>query len=503
MPNNSEFFQSKYPKLERFLEIFPAIATWVTLILPFALAPYFPDLVAIFMLTYYTWWTFRSAENVYLMFRAYRKFTWTMKQNWPHKLEKLLEKTGEDYPNQVVLIATYKEPTELVSETIETWAKQNYPMDKVMFVLAIEEREGTIGLQKMRDLENKFKNKFGAWVSTIHPANLPNEIKGRGSNATFAIRQAEKLIAEKNWDPEKTLVTSVDADSQATPDFLAYLTHEHLRATDRQYKSLQPLPFYLNNLWEVPSFARLLASSSTLFHLSNSVNHGHVKNFSAFTYTLWQLRRIDYYPVDTPVEDYRTFYRSYIRNYGKTDVISLYMPISMDAVDEETFWKTMKAQYIQFRRWASGASHLAWFVPRLLNNPRKYPFWRTLWEIWENLFIKSWTWATTPLLLLYGAWAPLITNQNFGNTILGHNLPLVAGKIMTFMLLGIVIAFVINTAIIAKINRPQKLFTLRHVLEWLLVPFMTIIFGAIPAIDAQTRLALGKIVSFEVTKKKR
>ncbi len=503
MQNSSEYFEGHYPKLERFLEIFPALITWTTLILPFALAPYFPDWVAVFMLSYYVWWTFRSAKNLYFMVCAYRKFTWTMRQNWSPKLAKLLKRTREDYPNQVVLIATYKEPTELVAETIQTWAKQDYPMEKVMFVLAVEEREGEKGIEKMHALEKQFKDKFGSWVSAIHPTDLPNEIKGRGSNATWAIKQAEKILAQKNWDPQKTLVTSVDADSQADPNFLAYMTHEHLRTPDRQYKSLQPLPFYLNNLWTVPCFARLLASSSTLFHLSNSVNQGHVKNFSAFTYTLWQLRRIDYYPVDTPVEDYRTFYRSYIRNFGNTDVVPLYLPISMDAVDEDSFWKTIKAQYIQFRRWASGASHLAWFVPRLLNNPRKYPFWKTLWEIWENLFIKSWTWATTPLLLFYGAWAPLLVNQNFGNTILGHNLPLVAGKIMTFMLLGIIISFVINTAIIAKINHPQKLFTIKHILEWILVPFMTIFFGAFPAIDAQTRLALGKIVSFEVTKKKR
>jgi len=50
---------------------------------------------------------------------------------------------------------------------------------------------------------------------------------------------------------------------------------------------------------------------------------------------------------------------------------------------------------------------------------------------------------------------------------------------------------------------PRKRQYIGLFLQWLIIPVMTIFFGAIPALEAQTRLFLGKYLGFNVTEKLR
>jgi len=76
--------------------------------------------------------------------------------------------------------------------------------------------------------------------------------------------------------------------------------------------------------------------------------------------------------------------------------------------------------------------------------------------------------------------------------------------IMTLAMVGIISSIVYSLSLMPK--RPKKYGREKYIpliLQWLLFPVNLILFGAVPGLDAQTRLMLGKYMGFWVTPKAR
>lgn len=112
------------------------------------------------------------------------------------------------------------------------------------------------------------------------------------------------------------------------------------------------------------------------------------------------------------------------------------------------------------------------------------------------------SWATAPLILTFAAWLPLFINPNFKNMVLVHQLPIVASRLMTFATLGIFVTIWISVISLpprpARVKRHRSIWML---LQWILMPVTAIFFGSFAAIDAQTRLMIGRYLDFKVTEK--
>ncbi|HSH31414.1 MAG TPA: hypothetical protein VK963_01975, partial [Candidatus Saccharimonadales bacterium] len=105
-------------------------------------------------------------------------------------------------------------------------------------------------------------------------------------------------------------------------------------------------------------------------------------------------------------------------------------------------------------------------------------------------------------ILTFVAWLPLYLNRDFSEQVLAHRLPIIASNIMRLSLVGIII-----TVLISLISLPPKPVRYRNtrrlamVGQWVLLPLTAIVFSAFAAIDAQTRLMLGRYLDFRVTEK--
>jgi len=90
-------------------------------------------------------------------------------------------------------------------------------------------------------------------------------------------------------------------------------------------------------------------------------------------------------------------------------------------------------------------------------------------------------------------WLPIyLGGANFNFTVLSYNLPQTTRFIMTLAMVGVVSAAILSIILLPpKPNWFKKRHYIFYILQWFLMPITLVIFGAIPAFEAQTRMMLG------------
>ena len=484
--------------LFRFFEILPGFLSWITLIAAFVLSWLQPLLVAFFILTFDFYWLLKVAYFSFCQVSSYRKMKKHLKIGWMEKLENL--KSRDIY--HLVILPMYKEGIDIVRSTCRAIESSTYPKDKIIIVLAIEERAGVSILQLAKDIEKEFGQKFFQFLITIHPKDLPIEIKGKGSNGAWAIKQARKLIASLEIPSEDIIVSNFDIDTKVYSQYFACLTWHYLTAEKPLRSSYQPIPVYNNNIWDAPAFSRVIACSSTFWQMMQQERQEKLVSYSAHAIPFKVFEDIDY-PSNVVSDDSRIFWKAYLYYDGDYRMVPLYYPVSMDAVTARTLFRTAINQYKQQLRWAWGCIEIPYLLYGFFKN-KKIPF-KKKFSHGLNIIEGYWSWVTSTLLIFLLGWLPLILGgDRFNFTVLSYNLPRLTGYIMTFAMFGMILGAIISLLLLPpRPARFSKYKNLSILLQWLLLPITLIFFGALPALEAQTRLILGKRLSFWPTEKTR
>jgi hypothetical protein len=148
----------------------------------------------------------------------------------------------------------------------------------------------------------------------------------------------------------------------------------------------------------------------------------------------------DFWSVRTIVEDGHQFWRTYFRYDGKHEVYPIYLPIYQDAVLAEGYRRTLRAQFIQVRRWAWGASDIAYVVKKgylTRNKLPRYDLAAKLFRLMEGHL----SWATAPIILTFSAFVPILFNPQ---DIAANQLPNIASRIQTLAMAGLAITMFLS-----------------------------------------------------------
>jgi cellulose synthase/poly-beta-1,6-N-acetylglucosamine synthase-like glycosyltransferase len=509
----------------RLLEMAPGLISWSILLLPVILSLFNPRLTVTFILAYLLMWFAKSMGLTVRSLQGFKIMGQHQRLPWGQMLEELqsgkveqpdqhiptwhyenIRRTTED-PTPIkpadilhaIVIATYNEAREVLEPTIQSVIDSDYDMQKVILILAYEERGGLeVGIQAEKLIAD-YKGKFKHAMAIQHPKDMPGEVIGKGGNITYAGRKLAKYLEAENINPLSVIVTTLDADNRPHKQYLNALSYLYALTPDPVTVSYQPIPVFTNNIWDAPAPMRVIATGNTFWNVVLSLRPHMIRNFSSHAQSMQTLLDTDFWSVRTIVEDGHQFWRTYFRYDGKHEVYPMYLPIYQDAVLSSTYWKTLKAQFVQLRRWAWGASDIAYVAETGYFKNNQVPK-LDLTLKFLRLLEGHISWATAPLILAFSAFIPALFNpQDYAS----NQLPIIASRIQTLALTGIFITLFLSLKLLPpKPKRYKSHRTLFMVFQWILLPVTTVVFNSFSALYSQTRLMFGKYLGkFDVTDK--
>lgn len=485
----------------RFLQILPGAMSWAVLLLPIFLALWAPRAVTIFIAAYIILWFLRIFKSSIFLLLSYRKSKQFEAIDWHKKLEENSLTEAAEKIRHLVIMPTFKEEKEILEESIRAISQVNFPLKQIIFVLATEERDCERAELNAEYLERRFRGVFGGFYHIMHPKNLPHEIPAKGANLSYAAHHMAQTLQKSGADFNNIIVTTLDADNRPHPSYFANLTYHFLMEPERHKRSFQPLPYFYNNIWEVPFANRIVALANTFWYLAESGEPRRLFNASVYAQSLTALKEVNFWSRQTIVEDLHQYWRMYFHFHGDHEVVPLFVPVYQDALQSKTYFTSLVGQYRQLRRWAWGASVIPFVITNIWRMRKTLPMFKSLSRLWYLWYLQI-MWATAPFIVLFNKFIPTFLNPQFGNTIFVHNLGAVLNILFNIMLISIAVSLWISLiSLPSPPGRHKMLPRITSLLQWLLLPFVTLFYGAIPALDAQTRLMLNKPLSFNVTEK--
>ena len=494
----------KKTRLWRFLEIFPGALAWTGIILPILLSGIWPSAVAIYVLLFALFWVIKALMMGVFMFMTFGKMKKALHTDFGSKLEALSKEDpriiNPDEIYQVVIFATFREELDTLEPSVDSVVESNWPNARKIILLAGEERDR----ERLHRIGDYFKNKYGekifAFLVTEHPDGIVGEVRGKGAGCHFAGEELSKFIAEKNIQEDKVLVTIADADTRFQKQYLNAIAYEFSTDINRYRKTFQPIPIFSNNIWHAHFVSRLTAWGSSLWQMIEASRQWRLVNFSTHSYSLKMLREMDYWFVNVVNEDSGQFWRAYFAFDGDHHVTPIYLPVHMDAVFADDLQTTLKNQYLQKRRWAYGIEHYPFIVTSAIKN-KKIPFF----DKWIRILRMTWdtyNWSTASFYLALVGWLPLIFSSEFRYTVIGTNVPEIIRLLLPLAWIVTAISAYISLSFLPPMPpNVKKTKYYEMILQWIILPVTAVIWGSIPALDSQTRLMLGKYMTFWVTPK--
>jgi cellulose synthase/poly-beta-1,6-N-acetylglucosamine synthase-like glycosyltransferase len=489
---------SRYTTLAYWLPKIPLLSLVGVFVLPLILMEVNYKLGLFFIAFYIAYWSVKVFESYYYVLRSYMRLLSLEKRDLSR--DPVIVKWGAKFQH-IVIVPIYTEPYDVIEENILSLLATEYPYrENITVLLATEARAPDAETHAQNIIKNHGSKGINI-VNIVHPADLPNEGKVKGSNITYAIKTYESMRKEE-WvalDPEHTFVSTIDTDTKVRPDFFSIVSYTFLSTDYRHHAIYQYAPVYSNNWRTGHFFARIIGIGTTMWQLFESQNPEFYRNFAVYGQSLTCLHKADYWDKFSIVEDGMQYWRSYFGWGGFFRIVNTPAICEMDLVAETNIYRTVRSQYKQLRRWSWGCTDVEYVIPQFVASrtiPTREKIRKTLYLIYNHLF-----WAGGPFMLFFIGYVPGIF-YSIDHSLAAFTVPIASSIVFTILFATVVFPSLISIHIMRRYTNFTAKDYVLNLIQWIAVPVLTLTLFSIPAIESQIRLFFGKrIDSFDTTQK--
>jgi cellulose synthase/poly-beta-1,6-N-acetylglucosamine synthase-like glycosyltransferase len=408
-----------------------------------------------------------------------------------------------DDVQHIVIIPNYKEPQPVLAKTLENLANQYEAKQRITIVLAMEaSEEGCI--EKAECLRKAFGGRFKHFYHTVHPRGLPSEMQCKSANEAWAARWIRRrLVDELGEDIDHILVTTMDADTLWHPTMFYALTYLFAVNPDRHLRFWQGQIRYHSNVWEITPPMRLLNAYSTALELGYLGGTWWTQMpMSSYSLSLRLLDTSGYWDADVIADEWHMFIKAFFARNGEVKTERVYLPFLAQATTGATTMELIRNRYSQTLRHAWGSKEVGYTIAKMLEHPeidfgRSF---RLLVREAHDIIQAGAGWV----IMTVGSQLPFLLHPQLLGEITQPGNPLWLLLQATFVVVVILGIFFWYLDVITRPPRTRPATMKERLLVLLSFPLLSIlsvIFLALPTIQAQTRLMLGAPLQFRVTKK--
>ncbi|OZJ02903.1 hypothetical protein BZG36_04918, partial [Bifiguratus adelaidae] len=283
------------------------------------------------------------------------------------------------------IVPNYGEPEALLRDTIKRlshhrWLECTYKhilhrnaTTNYVIILAMEASEAGYQ-QKAESLEAYFSGSFLHFITTAHPANIPGESRGKGSNVAWAARHGCAELLNRHVDRRRIILTVSDSDS-AIPELYVREVEKALGEVEDPYNAIFCPPiFFSRNAHEVPAAVRVTDVTWSTMVMQN-LSNGRGINYPCSTYSLSMVlaEKVGYWDTDADSvgEDLHMWLKCFFKTGGAARSVPIFVPINLTNVQTTGYVNNLWARYVQAKRHYNGVADVAYALKQaIISEPK-------------------------------------------------------------------------------------------------------------------------------------